>query len=170
VNSEAFPSLSRSPSVGLPYRQTLDHAPSSMTWEEPLSRLSTKAGVIATIVLERSSGLVLQRKSISNAASLFTAQKPSIASKDADQDLSASPTEVDEFSTMVWKFMNAAGSLVNGLDSEVCLNETGRHLRAKLTSEQDEVKLLRLRTKKHELVVVPDSKYILIVVHETTPS
>lgn len=32
---------------------------------------------------------------------------------------------------------------------------------------QDEVKLLRLRTKKYELVIVPDPKYLLIVVHET---
>lgn len=32
---------------------------------------------------------------------------------------------------------------------------------------QDEVKLLRLRTKKNELVIVPDTKYILIVVHDT---
>jgi dynein light chain roadblock-type len=32
------------------------------------------------------------------------------------------------------------------------------------------VKLLRLRTKKHELVIVPDVKYILVVVHETSPA
>ncbi|BDD61595.1 hypothetical protein MAP00_006635 [Monascus purpureus] len=34
--------------------------------------------------------------------------------------------------------------------------------------EDDEVKLLRLRTKKHEIVVVPDRKYLLCVVHGTT--
>jgi len=33
---------------------------------------------------------------------------------------------------------------------------------------QDEVKLLRLRTKKQEFVIVPDPKYLLIVVHDTT--
>jgi dynein light chain roadblock-type len=32
---------------------------------------------------------------------------------------------------------------------------------------QDELKLLRLRTKKQELVIVPEQKYIMIVVHET---
>jgi len=36
--------------------------------------------------------------------------------------------------------------------------------------EQDDVKLLRLRTKKHELVIVPDAKYIFIVVHDTPPA
>lgn len=32
--------------------------------------------------------------------------------------------------------------------------------------EEDEVKLLRMRTKKHEIVVVPDKKYLLCVVHD----
>ncbi|KAF9886266.1 hypothetical protein FE257_011879 [Aspergillus nanangensis] len=32
--------------------------------------------------------------------------------------------------------------------------------------DDDEVKLLRLRTKKHEIVVVPDRKYLLCVVHD----
>ncbi|KAL2871570.1 uncharacterized protein BJX67DRAFT_166012 [Aspergillus lucknowensis] len=34
--------------------------------------------------------------------------------------------------------------------------------------DDDEVKLLRLRTKKHEIVVVPDKKYLLCVVHDAT--
>jgi hypothetical protein len=38
---------------------------------------------------------------------------------------------------MVWNFLGAAGTLVDGLDKD------------------DEVKLLRLRTKKNELVIVP---------------
>ncbi|KAJ5699122.1 hypothetical protein N7462_001127 [Penicillium macrosclerotiorum] len=33
--------------------------------------------------------------------------------------------------------------------------------------EDDEVKLLRMRTRKHEIVVVPDRKYLLCVVHDT---
>ncbi|GES63183.1 aminotransferase [Aspergillus terreus] len=36
--------------------------------------------------------------------------------------------------------------------------------------DDDEVKLLRLRTKKHEIVVVPDRKYLLCVVHDATHS
>ncbi|KAL2819989.1 hypothetical protein BJX63DRAFT_428314 [Aspergillus granulosus] len=32
----------------------------------------------------------------------------------------------------------------------------------------DEVRLLRLRTKKHEIVVVPDKKYLLCVVHDAS--
>ncbi|PLB49164.1 hypothetical protein P170DRAFT_436790 [Aspergillus steynii IBT 23096] len=36
--------------------------------------------------------------------------------------------------------------------------------------EDDEVKLLRMRTKKHEIVVVPDRKYLLCVVHDAAGS
>lgn len=35
--------------------------------------------------------------------------------------------------------------------------------------EDAEVKLLRMRTKKHEIVVVPDRKYLLCVVHDASP-
>ncbi|KAL4786017.1 hypothetical protein BJX76DRAFT_147207 [Aspergillus varians] len=36
------------------------------------------------------------------------------------------------------------------------------------TQDDGEVKLLRLRTKKHEIVVVPDRKYLLCVVQDAT--
>ena len=62
---------------------------------------------------------MLQKNDTSNAALLVTAPKPSHVSKDVVQDLTASQNDGDEFSTMVWKFMNAAGNLVNDLDSEV---------------------------------------------------
>ncbi|KAJ5365562.1 hypothetical protein N7517_008448 [Penicillium concentricum] len=35
--------------------------------------------------------------------------------------------------------------------------------------EDGDVKLLRMRTKKHEIVVVPDRKYLLCVVHDASP-
>lgn len=43
----------------------------------------------------------------------------------------------EDVASMVWSFLSAAGALVDGLDKD------------------DEVKLLRLRTKKNELVIVP---------------
>jgi len=36
--------------------------------------------------------------------------------------------------------------------------------------EQDDLKLLRLRTRKHELVIVPDAKFIFVVVHDVPSS
>lgn len=43
----------------------------------------------------------------------------------------------EEVASAVWKFFGAAGSLIDGLDKD------------------DELRLLRLRTKKNELVIVP---------------
>jgi hypothetical protein len=43
----------------------------------------------------------------------------------------------EDVASVVWSFLSAAGTLVDRLDKE------------------DEVKLLRLRTKKNELVIVP---------------
>lgn len=39
-----------------------------------------------------------------------------------------------------------------------------------LTDDQDELRLLRLRTKKHEIVIVLDPKYLLTVIHDTPTS
>lgn len=49
---------------------------------------------------------------------------------------------------------------VGGVDGDA--DGDGREIK----EEDDEVKLLRLRTKKHEIVVVPDRKYLLCVVHD----
>ena len=46
-------------------------------------------------------------------------------------------TRAEEVAGMVWNFVGAAGTLATGL------------------SQEDDVKLLRLRTKKNELVIVP---------------
>ena len=49
----------------------------------------------------------------------------------------------EEMARMVWAFVAAAGGLVVGLDPE------------------DEMKLLRLRTKKQEFVIVPGERRLL---------
>ncbi|KAK2600898.1 hypothetical protein N8I77_010399 [Diaporthe amygdali] len=139
--------------------------------EETLSRLSKKPGVKATIALDRASGAIL--KTAGQISSLRTSnsqqqQQDSQSTAAAASSLSASTSDVpassgsavaagtssetqgaEELASMVWAFVNSAGGLVHGLDTE------------------DELKLLRVRTKKQELVIVPDAKYLLIVIHET---
>ncbi|KAI3396332.1 hypothetical protein diail_12298 [Diaporthe ilicicola] len=145
--------------------------------EETLSRLSKKPGVKATIALDRASGAIL--KTAGQTSSLRTSNTQqqqqdaqsstaAAAAAAAASSLSASTSEMpassgsavaagtssetqgaEELASMVWAFVNTAGGLVHGLDTE------------------DELKLLRVRTKKQELVIVPDAKYLLIVIHET---
>ncbi|TLD21970.1 hypothetical protein PspLS_07871 [Pyricularia sp. CBS 133598] len=126
--------------------------------EETLGRLSKKAGVKATIVLDRSTGAILK------TSGDFTQVRPSKASGEnaGTTQTDPFPKEVtsatanseasdgaEQLAAMVWGFIGAAGTLVEDLDTE------------------DELRLLRLRTKKQELVIVPDPRYLLIVIHET---
>ncbi|KFY16584.1 hypothetical protein V491_05289 [Pseudogymnoascus sp. VKM F-3775] len=116
-----------------------------------LERLSKKTGVLATIVLDRTSGAILNTSGTLSSIRSTTGSSQSVPAAVTEDASSAAKDQngVEELAGMVWNYMNATKDLVQGLD------------------EQDEVKLLRLRTKKYELVIVPDSKYLLIVVHET---
>ncbi|KAN0073564.1 hypothetical protein V8E54_008784 [Elaphomyces granulatus] len=62
-------------------------------------------------------------------------------------------------------------SNVNGVEEGVgngTVDEDVEEAENRDKEEGDEVKLLRLRTKKHEIVVVPDRRYLLCVVHDTS--
>ncbi|KAK0633314.1 hypothetical protein B0T14DRAFT_560915 [Immersiella caudata] len=128
--------------------------------EETLGRLSKKPGVKATIVLDRATGAILKtggqvssiRKTKAASFAVATQTTGSFPSSDAGAGPSSQEQNVQELAAMVWNFVGAAGGLVQELDTE------------------DELKLLRLRTKKQELVIVPDAKYLLIVVHDTPPA
>jgi dynein light chain roadblock-type len=98
-----------------------------------MNRLSKKPGVVATIVLDKMTGSVLQRNSGIVSRSPFTESELSRDSK--DENKSPLNKDVDEFSTMVWKFMSVAGGLVHDLDSEVCYIEIRMCSKAKLTLE-----------------------------------
>jgi len=128
--------------------------------EETLGRLTKKVGVKATIVLDRAKGSILrtsgQISSIRTAKSTNGSGLPIQAPSSFDGDTNAGVVNeaqgAEELAALVWSFTRTAGSLVQEIDTE------------------DELKLLRLRTKKQELVIVPDSKYILIVIHDTPPA
>ncbi|KAK3900393.1 hypothetical protein C8A05DRAFT_45767 [Staphylotrichum tortipilum] len=118
--------------------------------EETLGRLSKKAGVRATIALDRASGAILKT---SGQVDSIRKTKSSGTGTSFTNDANGNGTQdegAEELASMVWNFVRTAGSLVQELDTE------------------DEVKLLRLRTKKQEFVIVPDAKYLLIVVHDTS--
>jgi hypothetical protein len=87
---------------------------------ERLDHLSRKAGVVATIVLDRLTGNVLQKNSGSASKSPFTENQLSHTPKDETTSSTPSQKDADEFATMVWKFVSSAGVLVHDLDAEVC--------------------------------------------------
>lgn len=92
--------------------------------EETLGRLSKKAGVRATIALDRVSGAIL--KTSGQVGSIRTA-KPSGSSvpaagsfaNESDGGSANHDQGTEELASMVWNFVNTAGGLVQELDTEV---------------------------------------------------
>ncbi|KAF2017448.1 hypothetical protein BU24DRAFT_420500 [Aaosphaeria arxii CBS 175.79] len=123
-----------------------------------LTRLSQKPGVQSTLVLARDTGAIVRTSGLisksasANPNSTLPASSETSADNYTNTRKEGGIHNAEDVASMVWSFLTAAGDLVDGLDTE------------------DEVKLLRLRTKKNELVIVPDSKYILVVIHDTPPA
>ncbi|KAI9670900.1 MAG: hypothetical protein M1817_003785 [Caeruleum heppii] len=134
-----------------------------------LTRLSQKAGVQSTLVLSRSTGAIVRTSGLissstsPNPNSVLPASSPSPAPTSGNgisDGVSTGPNRsgnggmhnAEQLAQMVHAFVSSAGGLVKGLDGE------------------DEVKLLRLRTRRNELVIVPDSNFLLVVIHETPPA
>ncbi|RYP47880.1 hypothetical protein DL768_006141 [Monosporascus sp. mg162] len=166
--------------------------------EEALHRLSKKPGVKAWLMLDRSTGAVLKtnghiasvrparsttinngnnssnnnstnnndnnNSSSTTTIAAVTATSAAVAtagtttaaggssfSTDVNANSNSEAQAAQELAALVWGFLGSAGSLVDEVDAE------------------DELKLLRLRTKKQEVVIVPEHKYLLVVIHDTPP-
>ncbi|KAI9751517.1 MAG: hypothetical protein M1815_001088 [Lichina confinis] len=112
-----------------------------------LTRLSRKGGVQSTLVLERETGAIVRSSGlITSPVSDSRPSRPErpVSNGDGTVEISGSAdseaqvvTRAEEVAGMVWSFVGAAGGLIRGLN------------------EEDDLKLLRLRTKKNEIVIVP---------------
>ncbi|KAK4991361.1 hypothetical protein LTR66_006572 [Elasticomyces elasticus] len=121
-----------------------------------LTRLSQRPDVQSTLVLSRDTGAIVRTSGLisRNSSASLDASLPASSSANGDSsDSTASGIRsAEEVAQLIWSFMSAAGTLVSGLQDD------------------EELKLLRLRTKKNELVIVPDNKFILVVIHDTPPA
>ncbi|KAK4569494.1 hypothetical protein LTR86_003257 [Recurvomyces mirabilis] len=135
-------------------------SPSAET-EALLARLSQRPGVQSTLVLARDTGAIVRSSGLITAED---AEMESTTPADGTADGAANGTggegttgkgtrNVEEVAKLVWTFVKSASSLVEDLN--------GSH---------DEAKLLRIRTKKNEIVVVPDAKFLAVVIHDTPPA
>ena len=108
-----------------------------------LTRLSQKPGVQSTLVLSRENGAIVRTSGLisnstsANPNSTLPASNESATDNYTNGRKESGIQSAEDVASMVWSFLGAAGKLVDGLDKD------------------DEVKLLRLRTKKNELVIVP---------------
>jgi dynein light chain roadblock-type len=119
-----------------------------------LARLSSKPGVQSTLVLSRTDGAIVRSEGLlarnrkRSDSTGDTNQRvngskrdsvgPGIGSAEGASEDSAAKTGED-IARAVWKYVQATEGLVEDMDDD------------------DELRLLRVRTKKNELVVVPST-------------
>jgi len=104
-----------------------------------LTRLSQKPGVRGTLILSRQNGAIVR------ASGLISREDTT----NTDSALSSSPDRLDrgndhgqtaeDVARIVWNFAKAAGDMLGELNGPT----------------DDDLKLLRIRSKKRELVIVP---------------
>ncbi|MCJ1329779.1 hypothetical protein MMC10_006459 [Thelotrema lepadinum] len=108
--------------------------PSISTLDETLNRISSKPGVRSALYLSKTDGAIIRSTGLALESQTSSADGTQDGYRDEQEKKQKTAEEVAK---MVFSFINAAGSVANGLD------------------ESDDVQLLRLRTKKTELVIVP---------------
>lgn len=89
----------------------------------------------------RTSGLISTSSSASTNGTLPVDSDETLSDNYANGRTESGMQSAEEVASAVWKFFGAAGSLIDGLDKD------------------DDLRLLRLRTKKNELVIVPGKPF-----------
>jgi len=100
-----------------------------------LDRLSAKPGVQSTLIISRSSGAVVQSSGLVPRDEAGREDESTLAGKPADKGLQ----NVEEIARLVFNFVSTTEAMMTKLNG----------------ADDDDLRLLRLRTKKHELVIVP---------------
>ena len=140
-----------------------------------LARLSQRPGVQSTLIIARDTGAIVRSSGLLTAEDI---EEDAGVSTNGISTTDDGTTEVpkkgtrnaEEVASLVFGFVKSAGNMI-----------------AELNGQNDESKLLRVRTKRNELVIVPgelgrnsgrgttltvrpDAKFLLVVIHETPPA
>jgi dynein light chain roadblock-type len=109
-----------------------------------LARLAQRPGVQSTLILSRDTGAIVRSSGLVTAEEIGedgTAAAPANGTyvNGTDSEVKRRGTrKAEDVAQLVYNFVKSAGSMIEELNGEV-----------------DEAKLLRVRTKKNELVIVP---------------
>ena len=138
-----------------------------------LARLSQRPGVQSTLILSRDSGAIVRASGLITPEEIGedgTAPANGTYVNGTEGEIKKKGTrKAEEVAQLVYNFVKSAGSMIE-----------------ELNGDNDEAKLLRVRTKKNELVIVPgkkdyiaiacthltsaDAKFLLVVIHDTPPA
>lgn len=109
-----------------------------------LARLSQRPGVQSTLILSRDSGAIVKSSGLVTPEETFAENGEPIANGEhvngvtEGQGSRKGTRNAEEVARLVFGFVKSAGEMIG-----------------ELNGVQDEAKLLRLRTKRNEIVVVP---------------
>ncbi len=137
-----------------------------------LARLSQRPGVQSTLILARDTGAIVRSSGLITAEELDAEGTNPVNGTYANGIDGEAPSKgtrnAEDVARLVYGLVKSAGSMVE-----------------ELNGANDEAKLLRLRTKRNELVIVPgmsssvrlvgllglripiDAKFLLVVIHDT---
>lgn len=117
-----------------------------------LARLSQKPGVQSTLIISRDTGAIVRTSGLVSRDEAIDPESALPASDIAVNGYTGRDGEnvrglqnAEDVARLVWNFVNVAGGLVQDLNG----------------AQDDELKLLRLRTKKSELVIVPGKAFLV---------
>jgi dynein light chain roadblock-type len=116
-----------------------------------LARLSQRPDVQSTLILARDTGAIVRSSGLITAdeagddATTGAPTNGTYASGTGDEAKKLGTRKAEEVAQLVYTFVKSAGSMIE-----------------ELNGGSDEAKLLRIRTKKNELVVVP-GEFIMVV-------
>ncbi|BGP40570.1 hypothetical protein JCM10450v2_004566 [Rhodotorula kratochvilovae] len=119
--------------------------------EATLTRLASHKNVQGVLILARPNGIILR-----SAGALF-ALLPAAATTNDDGEEGAEETIVSTSSELARRYAKAAIRMVEAVGAEVKDVDEDK---------ADDLRFLRIRTKRHELMITPDEQYILVVVQD----
>ncbi|GAA5843534.1 hypothetical protein JCM9279_000785 [Rhodotorula babjevae] len=119
--------------------------------EATLARLASYKNVQGVLILARSTGIILR-----STGSLFALQPAPTPVADDDK-VEGEEVVVPTTSELARRYAKAAVNIVEAVAGEVKDVDE---------DQPDDVRFLRIRTKRHELIITPDDEYILVVVQD----
>ncbi|GAA5935805.1 hypothetical protein JCM3775_007334 [Rhodotorula graminis] len=119
--------------------------------EATLARLASYKNVQGVLILARTTGIILR-----STGSLFALQPAPAATATDDLPVEDDPV-VPTTSELARRYAKSAVSIVEAVAAEVKDVDE---------DQSDDVRFLRIRTKRHELIITPDDQYILVVVQD----
>lgn len=108
-----------------------------------LTRLTQKPGVRGALILSRQSGAIVRASGLLSKDETTNPESVLPVSSDAKDGDKEEAQSAEDIARIVWNFAKAAGDMLEELNGPA----------------DDDLKLLRIRSKKKELVIVPGTIY-----------